>query len=208
MTKLFLNKNVRLVGVQFNFSNSAIIPATVQQRRQETRAEQRERKSRPNDGMMVIKPIDCVSIKYLVTDLEMLGYELVDGFSQERPHPKRRDQTYFTVRFVFARKEYAEVADEFTHVCSEVRQDLIKICKDAFWRTTAFVNPFYENGTQVSGVKSANLNFSVRTPCFNPDGTAVVARQKDGDGRKQGEPVPITALHKMIRGKKLLMIVS
>ena len=206
--QLFVNSNMRLIGVQFNFSNSAIIPPTIEQRRKESVVEQKERKNRPNDGRMVIKPIDSVSIQYLINDLEELGYELVDGFSQERPHPKRRDMTYFTTRSVFVKSDHATISEEFSSVRTSVRFDLIKICNDAFWRTTAFVNPFYENGHQVTGVKSANLNFSARTPIFNPDGTPLLARHKDEDGRRIGDPVPLVAQHKMIRGKKMLQIIS
>lgn len=207
MTKLFLNTNVRLVGVQFNFSNPTIVPSTIELRRQETMAEQRKRKDRPNDGCMVIRPIDAVSIEHLVTDLESFGYQLVDAFSQERPHPKRRDQTYFTSRFIFVQEEHADVSDGFARLRDTVRAELTHICTDAFWRTTAFVNPFYKEGVAIDGVKSVNLNFSVRTPRFNPDGSSLLARQKDECGRKIGEPVPLIAEHKLIRSKKMLQIV-
>lgn len=65
------------------------------------------------------------------------------------------------------------------------------ICETALWRVRAFSNPFYIEGEEVDGVRAISINCEARVPLFLPNGQPVVARRKDAQGNKIGDPVPI-----------------
>jgi hypothetical protein len=194
---LSLDVSARLVLVQFSFSNINVVPKMVRRREAETKTESLERKERSSNGSLLIEPCENVSVEGFASSLEAAGYELVDGVYQMRQHPTQRN-VYHMVRFVFSRRECAEISESFEQVRPIIRTELDDICRQAFWRTRAFSNPFYKDGEEIHGVRSLSFNFEVRVPRFLPDGQLALSRRKDESGKKVGDPVPLEparALH-------------
>lgn len=191
-----LDDTVRQVALQFSFSNSAAIPASVKRLDKETTEGRVERKSR-SSGVMVIEPTKKCSLVDFFGDIEAAGYEMVDAFYQERikgkdPHNKRR--TYHMVRFVFARGEFVKLSDEFKKVRDIIRIELRSICESAMWRIRAFSNPFYKNHEEIPGQRAVSINLEARQPFLRPDGQPVTVWQKDEKGERVGDaPLPLKA---------------
>lgn len=183
-------QNVRMIVVQFSFSNPEVIPSGIKRRGRETAFEHIARKLQKT-GERVIEPTGNCSMDFL-GELGAVGYELVDAFYQARPDGNDLHGTYHTVRFVFARHEFASVSEPFAlardNICAELREML----RTAFWRVRAFLNPFYRNGEEIAGQKSLSVNLEARISRFLPDGSPVVARLKDANGKKVGTPQPLT----------------
>lgn len=190
-----LNGTVRLVALQFSFSNPDAIPATVKRQSRETPEERVVRKGY-SSGVMVIEPTEKCSLVEFLGQLEVAGYEMVDGFYKERidakdPHNKR---TYHMVRFLFARHEFVELSDEFKKVRDVIRAELRSICESAMWRVRSFSNPFYKNGEEIPDQRAVSVNLEARQPLFRPDGQPVTVWQKDENGKRVGDaPLPLKA---------------
>ena len=189
-----LNGTVRLVALQFSFSNPDAIPASVKRLNRETQEERVERKGH-SSGVMVIEPTEKCSLAEFLGELETAGYEMVDAFYKERIDAKdsRRKRTYHMVRFLFARREFVNISDEFRTARGAIRTELRNICAGAMWRVRAFSNPFYKNGArEVSDQSALSINLEVRTPLFRPDGQIVTVWQKDANGNRMGDaPLPL-----------------
>lgn len=177
---------VRLVSLQFSFSNAAAIPSGVglSVRRSETPFTHLARKLNVK-GEPVIAPTENVDSEGLLAEIEAAGFELVDAFCQ-----KRGDRTYHMVRFVFAPREFVASSDEFRRVRETLRAGLQGMLRDAFWRVRGFLNSFYQEGKVLPGRRALSLNFEARIPRFHPDGSPVTARRKVG-GKKVGDPQPL-----------------
>lgn len=190
-----LNGTVRLVALQFSFSNPDAIPATVKRQDRETPEERAVRKSH-SSGVMVIEPTEKCSLVEFLGELEAAGYEMVDGFYKERIDAKdpRNKRTYHMVRFLFARREFVELSDEFKKVRDVIRTELRSICENAMWRVRSFSNPFYKNGEEIPDQRAVSVNLEARQPLFRPDGQPVTVWQKDADGKRVGDaPLPLKA---------------
>ena len=185
----------RLVMLQFSFSNSNVIPASVKRLNRETQDERVERKSH-SSGVMVVEPTEKCSLVELLEDLEAAGYEMVDGFYKERIDAKdpRSKRTYHMVRFFFARREFMELFDEFKAVRDNIRTELQGICEGALWRVRSFSNPFYGKGEEIFNQCELSINLEARQPLFRPDGQPVTVWQKDENGKRVGDAaLPIKA---------------
>ena len=190
-----LDHNIRLVSLQFSFSNPGVIPASVKRLERETADEMIKRKSQKT-GILVIQPVENVSLVEFLHDLEKVGFEMVDAFYKERIDRKdpRGNRTYHMVRFLFARHEFVNISDVFKKAQRVVRDELKSICEVAMWRVRVFSNPFYKNGEQIPNQRALSINLEARKPLFAPDGKPITIWQKDGDGWRIGEaPVPIQA---------------
>ncbi len=188
-----LDGTVRMVALQFSFSNPDTIPASVKRRDPETKGECVERKNH-SSGFLVIEPTEKCSLAELPGELETTGFEMVDAFCKERLDPKDPSgkRTYHMARFQFARREIVKLSDEFKKVRDIIRAELQTICETAMWRVRAFDNPFYKNGEEIPGQRSISINLEVRTPLFRPDGQPVTVWSKDGNGKRLGDsPLPI-----------------
>ena len=188
-----LNSTVRLVALQFSFSNPDVIPATVKRQDRETPEERVVRKSH-SSGVMVIEPTEKCSLVEFLGELEAAGYEMVDGFYKERIDAKdpRNKRTYHMVRFLFARHEFVELSDEFKKVRDVIRTELQSICESAMWRVRSFSNPFYKNGEEIPDQRAVSINLETRQPLFRPDGQPVTVWQKDENGKRVGDaPLPL-----------------
>ena len=192
---IVLNGTVRLVAMQFSFSNPDAIPATVKRLDQETQEERVKRKNY-SSGVMIIKPTEkCFLVEFL-GELEAAKYEMVDAFYKERIDAKdpRGKRTYHMVCFLFARREFVELSDEFKKVRDVIRAELRSICESAMWRVRVFSNPFYKNGEEISDQHAVSINLEARQPLFRPDGQPVTVWQKDENGKRMGNvPLPLKA---------------
>lgn len=190
-----LNGTVRLVALQFSFSNPDAIPATVKRQDRETPEERVERKNH-SSGVMVIEPTEKCSLVEFLGELEAAGYEMVDAFYKERIDAKdpRGKRSYHMVRFLFARREFVDLSDEFKKVRDTIRAELRSICEAAMWRVRSFSNPFYKNGEEIPDQRAVSVNLEARQPLFRPDGQPVTVWQKDENGKRVGDaPLPLKA---------------
>lgn len=194
---LELNPQIRLIGLQFNGSNSDFIPTALlswlRRMNRETTEGRAARKSHAN-GIKVIEETERCSLRELLGGLEVAGYELVDTLYQERIDAKdpRGKRTYHMVRFLFARHEFAEISDEFKTVRNTARDALRNICETAFWRVRSFINTFYKDGEEVPGFNAASINLELRVPLYQGNGKGlVVARLKNELGKSVGDPLPL-----------------
>lgn len=195
--KLPLGDHVRMVILQFNSAKKGFIPEALfswlVNLGQETPEKRSTRKGYRVAGTMVIEPTASCSLRKLPVELEATGYELVDVLYEERldgkdPEGKR---TYHMIRFVFVRREFAEVSDEFVRVKATARDALRHICETAFWRVRSFLNPFYQDGEAIEGLNAASINLEVRVPLFQPSGLPITARLKNERGKAVGDPLPL-----------------
>lgn len=182
-----LDGSVRLVGMQFSFSNINIVPESLKKRELESLEERNERKTREGSGEMVITLTENSSLAEFLNDLEVAGYELVDTFYQPRVHPKNPRIIYHMMRFLFARHEYADPSEEFKGVRNAISAELLKICEQAMWRVRAYLNPFFTDNEQIPGYHALSINLKGRKPLFLPDGQPVVVWQKDKEGNRVGD---------------------
>ena len=192
---VILDRTVRLVALQFSFSNPDAILTTVRRLDRETQEEHVIRKSH-SSGIMVIEPIEKCSLVELLGDLEASGYEMVDAFYKERIDAKdpRGKRSYHMVRFLFTRREFMELSDEFKKVRDAIRAELQSICETTMWRVRSFSNPFYKDGEEIPDQRAVSVNLEARTPLFRPNGQPVTVWQKDENGKRVGDaPLPLKA---------------
>ncbi len=177
---------VRLICVQFDFSNPEVVPVCVRKLPQETTNESLKRMSIAN-GELVINPIENVSLVDFPGELESNGYEIVDALYQPRVNPKNHKQTYHMVRFVFARSEYVQSNEEFGQRRSTIRQALRTMCKQAMWCVRAFLNPLFVEGNEAYGENAVSINLVARKPLFDSLGNPIKVWRKNTNGNRIGD---------------------
>ena len=193
-----LNRSVRLIILQFSFSNPDLVPTILKEQELDTLESRNERKSRKGSGKMVISPTENSSLSGLLDDLKISGYELVDAFYQPRTHPKNPHITYHMVRFVFARNEYVNISDEFKKMRGKICDELQGLCEKTMWRVRAFLNPYSVDNRKDSEYHVLSINLEARKPLFLPDGQPVMMWEKNENGKRLGDaPKPIMANHKL-----------
>ena len=204
-----LSQVIRLVLIQFSFSNRDEVPGSIRRREPETPDGSRERKTHTS-GTLVVEPTENCSTAWMLEDLEDAGYRMVDAFSEERIHeqgsPGKR--AYWTVRFTFARREYAVTMEEFRRTRDAAREDFSRMCRRALWRVRVFENPFYQNDEEVRGERTLSVNLEGRRPLFQGNGEPVVAWQEGGRGDGIGDaPRPLAASRRvrLVRGTFCLL---
>lgn len=188
---------VRMIQLQFSFSNGKHVPTSVSERKQETQEESAERKARGN-GVVFLEPTQMCALDKVLDDLVEQHYILVDAFTQTRFNPKAPKVPYYMVRFVFIHRDFY-VADgkngDFIMKRDEIIRDFALLCKSALWRVRGFNNPFFQNDTEVPGNRFISVNLEGRTPLFQPDGKPILVWDKDGQGNRLGnEPKPLKPL--------------
>lgn len=190
-----MSKSIRLIAVQFSFSNPRAIPPTIRRLNAETAKESARRrlKNERGDGYVILKPTENCSLSKLPDELRMTGYTLVDAFYQER---LKSERSYHMVRFLFSREE--SVASDPTNFKKIKRMlndvDFKDMCDSALWRAQVFSNLFYGDGGRPTGERVVNIALVARQPLFRPDGRLVTVWQKDEDGERIGDsPRPLSA---------------
>ena len=189
-----LDSSVRLIDVQFSFSNVNVVPAILKERELEGLDERDERKAREGSGQLVIAPTENTSLR----GFELAGYELVDAFYQPRIHPKNPQIIYHAVRFLFARHAYAHPSEGFSRGRDAICEEFRGMCQQAMWRVRAYLNPYFEGGERVQGYYTVSINLEARKPFCSSDGKPIVVWQKDEEGNRLGDaPIPIKANHNL-----------
>ncbi len=180
-------EEVRVVGLQFRFTNEMLIPGLIRGLPAETVGAEKKQTGAPT-GREFIASTQNVGVEDSLEELEALGFVLVDAFYQKRAAFGQGKAAYIT-RFVFARKEFARPKPEFLEICEEVRFILEEMLFVSMWATQAYVNPLYVEGEVVEGESSVMVNMTARNPLFQPDGQPIMVW---ASGAKK-EKVPVSA---------------
>jgi hypothetical protein len=142
-----IDESTRLVTIRFRFSNPSAIPEALRQR---MIAPKTGPVARSRGSSIVIEATENVSLDEFFRELEAAGYVLVDGFYVVQPNSENAAKTQHLVRFTFCRLEHAVSSDHFKRVQPHIQAGLQYICNAAFWRTTAYSNPFTKNDEEVA----------------------------------------------------------
>lgn len=185
MAEIVLSDEVRMVVLQLSFTNANALPLWVRDAEAEKVQAAKARKAR-HTGRLVVSPVERVSLAELARGLEAAGYKLVDAFKQCRVDPQKM-QSYWSVRFVFA----LERLEDFDHR-NAIRGELQKLLDQAYWRVRIFLNPFYQNGEEVPGYQALSVNLEARVPVLDRNGKSILARERNAQSNKAGEPVPLS----------------
>jgi len=187
--KGLLEGTVKLLMLQFVFSNMGALPAGFFEKKRETLDELTARRSGVK-GVQFIEPIQDVSLLQFLLDLAKAGYVLVDAFFQMRASV--RGQQYPSVRFIFAAEESVRPDGEFANHKQNAENALLQMCKEAMWRVRAFLNPFFEGGLPVDGQHAISINLEARSPLLDGEGNPLMRWEKDENGEKVGnKPFPL-----------------
>jgi len=181
-------QDVRMVTIQFSFTNPAAIPAAVRQLERETVLEHIARQLQATGEQVIGATENCY-----VALIEPEGFELVDALYQKRVDRRNTNRTYHMVRFILVRSEFAAPSEEFKKVRVAIYDDFLEVTRTAFWRVRAFLKPFYKDGEEVAGQRALSINLEARVPLYHPDGSTVMARPKDGNGKPIGPLQPLQA---------------
>jgi len=182
-----LGNDVRLVIIQFAYTNENLMPAEVGVK-QET-IEQFLAKSQSVKGEQVVDPTQDIGVLPFTLDLIEAGYELVDAFSRRQ---SKNGRPFFTTRFVFSQKEQAHSSEAFLAKKEAILAALTRLVTEAMWRARVFLNPFFCEGEMVPDVYSISANFEARVPLFDGNGKLLLRWQRDASGEKVGDaPLPI-----------------
>ncbi|MCE9642768.1 MAG: hypothetical protein K8Q97_00425 [Candidatus Andersenbacteria bacterium] len=183
-----IGQSVRTVGLQFRFTNEALIPALI-------RALPAQQGSRSNSatGQEFITPTQDVGVADALAELDGLGYVLVDAFYQPRPASGGGKPAYI-VRFVFARKEFAEPKPAFINIRDQVRLMLGAMLQESMWATQAYINPLFVDHELVEGEFAVMVNMTARTPLIDPaTGRSIMVWPRGERSGKASDKVALAA---------------
>ncbi len=196
---LSVNASVRMIIVQFSFSNKNVIPRLLVRSQPETEQEHVERRNR-STGVMIIPPTESCSLEGLLESIEVRGYEMVNSFCKERIDSKdpMQKRTYWMVRFQFVKSSLIDLSEDFFSYKEKYREfdrnGFVEMCKDVAWRSRVFLNPFYEEGRELPDYRAISINLESRQPFLQPNGKLMKVWLKDKKGRRLGQaPIPIRA---------------
>lgn len=178
---------VRMVAVQFSFSNRDIVPQTVHWMEMEQYHELVERLREPGGQIVLVSQVYC-SILQFIEDLTSAGFGLVSAIYKERiDADSPYGRTYHMVRFLFGRRVPDQnLPAKIAKKRADWLEELKKMSSEAMWRVRIFQNPFYTNHVEVPGVHHISVNCEARTPLVMPDGKPVTARKRSEDGKRVG----------------------
>lgn len=180
-----LNGNVRLVVLQFACSKKERMPVTLKWLKKEIALESYERLAREacGDGKLFMdSEVKTVSVYDFLSDLEEASYEIVDAFNQERLTEELRP--YYIARFVFSRREYVNISEDFKNKRDIIRAEFLKMAMEAMWRVKGYNNPFYENDERVLAQYAMNIKMIARNPLMDNEGRPLYVWKKDEYGQK------------------------
>jgi len=186
--KGLLKGAVRLVSLQFSFSNSSLVPAGIRHKGQES-AEQFVTRKSSVKGQQCLAPTECVFGLRFLYDLDEAGYQLVDAFSRNM---EKDGRPFSMVRFVFVAEQYVDSSDEFLKTKNDATRGLEQLLTEAMWRARAFLNPFFKDGETVDGQYAISVNLEARAPLVDGNGKPLCQWRKDDRGQRIGDKsVPI-----------------
>lgn len=167
--KICVGKN-DIVVIQFSFSSRKQVPQFLLNRDPETPDESQERKENIN-GKCIFQPTERCQIDF-VGDFSKLGFCLVEAFHQERINAKNGKGKYQMVRFLFIKKEKADIdPDDLPHL--KVAEECLVEMLESTWRVRAYQNP-----------DMLSVNLEARYPIFDSDGSPKLVWPKDEKGEK------------------------
>lgn len=190
---IVLSHNIRMIALQFSFSNKKIVPTSIRHIPKETPKEFILRKQKAN-GVMIIQPVHQCSLIEFITDLENAKYTMVDALYQQRLNAGcLRAKYYHMIRFLFTRPEYARPSEELLEKYNNIKTELSKLCAEAMWRVRIFSNPWLTNNTEIPKQHVfLSINLEARQPLYHPNGQPVKMWQKDKNGKRMGDaPLPV-----------------
>ena len=171
-------RDLRMVMLQFSFSNPDHVPSFIFDRRKETADEsntRQEHKALSNTDGLIPKPYPTsVMLEGLPMSLLEANWVMVDGFFQRRINPKNPDASYNTVRFSFVQESNVDKTAEQKlfqrHFMPVVFCELQEIVQLALWRLRMYNNQHYSNGAAAPGQRALSINLEARQPLYESDG--------------------------------------
>lgn len=139
-----LDKSVRIVMLQFSFSDLDAIPSTVKSlARSPVVYDASQKKKRT--GTVIFSDIENCLLSSFMLELEKNNYEITSAFCQKRTSVKKPlpDIVNHIVRFCFARHEHVNISENFRQIRPALRTELQWICDSALWKLDLYRNPFY-----------------------------------------------------------------
>jgi len=184
-----LNGAVRLVMLQFSFSNINLVPKCLRVERKtlESPEEFIARKSRV-PGEQCLDSVENVGGLDFLNDLSDAGYVLVDALAKLQAKDGRE---YAVVRFIFAEENYVNSSDGFQKTKPLFEKSLRQMFCESMWRVRGFLNPFFSDGKIVNGQYVVSVNFEARKPLIDKNGNNLIQWQKNECGDRIGD-APIT----------------
>lgn len=179
-----LNGVVRLVMLQFSFSNIKAMPSGIQGKPKKNFDRLTPNRTRV-EGVEFLTPTENVSLRPFLSDLVAMGYVLVDAFYEMRSNPRGKE--YPVVRFTFAEKETARFDSEFAEHRGPAICALRQMCEEAMWRPQGYLNPFFKDGEPVEGEHAIAINLVARNPLIDGNGKRVVRWERDSRGDRIGD---------------------
>lgn len=166
-----LDPSLRLLVIEFSFTNGDLLRPFVPYRDRSTR------RNKKNTGQKIFEKIPNICGDQFPGDLADSGFVLVDAwqFSQSQG-ATRRDR--HTLRFTFAPSNHSCVSEEFSVIqqrCWKLFSDMLK---GVTWTASGYVNPFYRDQKEVPGCATIALNFSMRDPLDPVSGLGKQSREK------------------------------
>jgi hypothetical protein len=181
---MHLGKNVRVVSLQFSFSNARFIPEGIRRVSSETDEERISRKTVTEaQGVLCIPPSEKCSVAGIEDTLNRYKYFLCDAFTKSRQ--ANNGAYYQMVRFIFVYDKYVESFPSIQERL-DMEAGLKKLSEEAMWRLRAFDNPYFRDpsfGTD----RAYSINLEVREPLFE-GGQPRTIWPKDQNGQRTGEP--------------------
>lgn len=194
-----LNKSVRLVSLQFAFSNKNLFPSWAWRKIDKEWVKRQKCKHDKDAGEMIISPVQNCSLRNFVGQLENAGYKITDALYQLRPDLKDDSgrRKYCVARFIFVREEdLKEISREFKNALEENCSFLQKMCEEAMWQVRVFLNPFFQDSKKILNQHALSINMTAREPLIQPNGQPVAVWQKDDSNSRIGDaPLPLKPNH-------------
>ena len=182
-----IGQSVRTVGLQFRFTNEALVPAFIR-----SLPAQQGSRSSPPTGQEFVTPTQNVGVADVLGELEGIGYVLVDSFYQPKP-ARGGGKPAYIVRFVFARTEFANPAAGFLKIKDQVRLMLGAMIEDSMWATQAYVNPLFVDNELIEGEFAVMVNMTARNPLVQPNGQPILVWPKGVRKDDPSNKVPMAA---------------
>lgn len=180
-----LDAHVRMLMLQFSFSERHPMPNIFLQLPDETQGKHTERKSALVTGTRFIEPgHNNVGLKHITESLERAEYVFVSAVRQRRT---QEFQSYNMIRFFFARRGYVDPTTNDPSFRKTCRSMLQLIARDTMWRVRAYRNPLCQHDVIVPGECSISINLEARCGLRQNNGVPIMVWPRDAHGRKTGE---------------------
>lgn len=188
MRQVKLEPSVRLVVVQFDYSNPEITPGGL---KKFAVKETPRGNGSTVSGVEVLARTEKVAVtSNFFSHLETKGYQLVEAGYKEAV---KNGHPYHSLRVIFAQNCYAAPSEEVKKDRGEILMEVSEFCGHAMWTVKGYRNPFLENGAAVSNQSVLSLVCFGREPLFENDGTVrrVWSRDAQGNQLRNVPKVPI-----------------